>query len=228
MTKPIARPRDSSRIPADVESVDLDRTAVHVVEPRDEVRRRGLARARRSDQRDELARLGLEVELLQRERGRGRHTIPARDGAGTAIRAAIGIVLIEALELRADHEVVGCWTGVGSVQHQLDVLDLGGPAGSRSSIIGRRSGRWFVARRRRYGVSMGAAGLGRCLGVGPARRDGRGGVAERDPVEADPALDPARIEGDRIRCVGDLEGPCPGTRRSDRRAPGRPGSRPGR
>ena len=41
---------------------------VDVVEPRDQVGRRGLAAPRRPDERDELARLGLEIDVLERER----------------------------------------------------------------------------------------------------------------------------------------------------------------
>ena len=54
--------------PADVDAVDLDRSGVDVVQPRDQVGRRRLARARRPDERDELARLRLEVDVLERER----------------------------------------------------------------------------------------------------------------------------------------------------------------
>ena len=52
----------------DVDAVDLDGAGVHVVQPRDQVRRRGLARAGRTDQCDQLARLRLEVDVLERER----------------------------------------------------------------------------------------------------------------------------------------------------------------
>ena len=58
--------------PADVDAVDLDRARVDVVEPRDQVGRRRLARARRADERHELARLGLEVDVLEAEGGARR------------------------------------------------------------------------------------------------------------------------------------------------------------
>ena len=52
------RPSDCERDRADVVAVDLDRALVDVVEPRDQVGRRRLARARRADERHELARAG--------------------------------------------------------------------------------------------------------------------------------------------------------------------------
>jgi hypothetical protein len=51
----------------DVAAIDLDRPGVHVVEPRDEVRRRRLAGTRRPDEGDELTRIDLEVDLLEPE-----------------------------------------------------------------------------------------------------------------------------------------------------------------
>ena len=67
-------------------SVDLDRAGVDVVQPRDEVGRRGLARARRPDEGHQLARLRLEVDALERER-RERSRSPApRPGAPSAQR----------------------------------------------------------------------------------------------------------------------------------------------
>ena len=60
-----------------------------VVQPRDQVGRGGLARPGRADERDELARLGLEVDLLERERGRASQG-RGRTGPRTtrAVRAA--------------------------------------------------------------------------------------------------------------------------------------------
>ena len=48
---------------ADVDAVDLDRARVDVVQPRDQVGRGRLAGPGRPDERHELARLGLEVDV---------------------------------------------------------------------------------------------------------------------------------------------------------------------
>ena len=53
---------------SDVHAVDLDRALAHVVHPRDEVGHGGLAGAARTDQRGELTRLDLQVDVLQRPR----------------------------------------------------------------------------------------------------------------------------------------------------------------
>ena len=66
--------------PADVEPVDLDGSGVDVVQPGDQVGRRRLPGARRSHERDELARLGLEVEILEREGQRRRSAVPLGPG----------------------------------------------------------------------------------------------------------------------------------------------------
>ena len=50
---------------AHVDPVDLDRPAGDVVEARDQVADRGLARAARPDQRDEMARFGSEADALE-------------------------------------------------------------------------------------------------------------------------------------------------------------------
>ena len=55
---------------------------VDVVQPRDEVGGRGLARPGRPDQRDELAGLGVEVDVLEAERDRGEH---GRGGHGVGV-----------------------------------------------------------------------------------------------------------------------------------------------
>src|SRR4029079_15698997 len=52
----------------DIDAVDLDGACVTVVEARDQVGRGGLARAGRADERDQLAGLPLEVDVLERER----------------------------------------------------------------------------------------------------------------------------------------------------------------
>jgi hypothetical protein len=71
--------------PPDVDAVDLDGAGVHVVQPRNQVRGRGLARAGRTDQRDQLTRLRLEVDVLERERlddlERWRATVEWLEGA---------------------------------------------------------------------------------------------------------------------------------------------------
>ena len=54
VTTPMTSPRMARREPAHVDAVDLDRAGVDVVQPRHEVGRRGLAGARRPDERDEL------------------------------------------------------------------------------------------------------------------------------------------------------------------------------
>ena len=56
--------------PADVDVVDLDRARIDVVQPRHEVGRGRLARPRRADERDELTRVGDEVDVVEAE-GRG-------------------------------------------------------------------------------------------------------------------------------------------------------------
>ena len=53
---------------AHVDAVDVDPPVVDVVQPRQQVGRRGLAGAGRSDERHELARLGLERDVLEAER----------------------------------------------------------------------------------------------------------------------------------------------------------------
>src|SRR5439155_14463178 len=53
------------RIPADVDAVDEDLALLHVEEPRDEVDQRGLARARRTDDRERAARWDLERDVVQ-------------------------------------------------------------------------------------------------------------------------------------------------------------------
>src|SRR5207342_3048883 len=53
--------------PPDVDAIDLDGSGVDVVEAWDQVRRGRLATARRSDEGDELTRVGLEVDMLERE-----------------------------------------------------------------------------------------------------------------------------------------------------------------
>jgi hypothetical protein len=63
-----ARQRDL----ADVDAVDLDRPLVDVIEAGQQVGRRRLSRARGPNERHQLARLDLEVDLLEPERlGRG-------------------------------------------------------------------------------------------------------------------------------------------------------------
>ena len=62
-------PRLARRDLAHVEAVDLDRALVDVVQPRHQVGRGRLARARRSDQRHQLAGLDLEVDVRRAPNG---------------------------------------------------------------------------------------------------------------------------------------------------------------
>ena len=64
--------------PAYVETVDLQGSAVHVVEPRHQVRHRGLAGTRRPDQRGELSRLDVEVNALEGPQARGLVAVAGR------------------------------------------------------------------------------------------------------------------------------------------------------
>jgi hypothetical protein len=72
--------RHQAELP-DVQAIDLHRARLHVVQPRDEVRRGRLAGARRAHQGDQLPRRRLEIDVAQAERQRlgrgGRRTVPA-------------------------------------------------------------------------------------------------------------------------------------------------------
>ena len=86
------------RDPPDVDAVDLDRAGVDVVQPRDQVRRRRLAAAGRTDQGDELAGLGLEVDALEPER---RHELDGRHG-----RQVERVGLLGRLDERLDRRLI--------------------------------------------------------------------------------------------------------------------------
>jgi hypothetical protein len=53
---------------AHISSVDLDGAGLDVVEPRNQVRKRGLAGAGRADERRQLSPLDREVDVLERPR----------------------------------------------------------------------------------------------------------------------------------------------------------------
>ena len=108
--------------PPDVDAVDLDGAPVDVVEAGDEVGRGGLARPRRADEGDELPGLGLEVDVLEgerggcpRERGRGRRQLPVggrtrRDGSRLD-QAGLDRLLGDRLDDGVGHRFVGRGSG---------------------------------------------------------------------------------------------------------------------
>ena len=111
--------------PSDVGPVDLDRAGVDVVQARDEVRRRGLAAARRADQRHQLAGLGHEVDVLEVE------------GRGEADGGDLGHLCVRAGQV-IDGRVQG-----GQVDRRRSLGDLLGDRSAESASARRASwARW--------------------------------------------------------------------------------------
>ena len=167
------------RDPPDVDPVDLDGAPVDVVEPRDQVGRRGLAGARRPDERDQLTRLGLEVDLLEREGTKGG----AGSRAGRAPRAVRGRHRPPAVALRPRAPPRDRSTAAYLVERPR-------PPGAAAD------------------ASCGAAAVPRAPGppwAPRARRGHRAGrVAEPDPVEAHPSPEARGLERHGVGRVDDL------------------------
>ena len=179
-------PEGRQRDPPDVDAVDLDGAAVDVVEARHEVGRRRLARARRADERDELARLGLEVDLLEGERGEAG-AARARRGASAARSASAPAALGGRRPPRDASRL-----GQARLERLLgDRLDDG--VGHR--LVGRGPGRVRAARLRdRLERPRRRHGGGRDSGTRPGRNRTRPRTAAGSRVTASGRVDDLRVE----------------------------------